>query len=155
MGTIKDINDLTIQLIKSVKDRDIVAKIVTIQSLISTVQSENSTLHSKNLELNKTILDLEKKIFNLEKEVYGFKQKQKTPSLQSKYVFDETYGIYKSKETGHYFCTSCLLNNIESPLTERPSGWRCESNDCKKIYPNPSYKAPKRENPYKNYFKSR
>ena len=54
MGTIKDINDLTTQFIKSIKDRYLVAKMVGIQSLISTVQSENSTLHSKNLELNKS-----------------------------------------------------------------------------------------------------
>ena len=135
MGTIKDINDLTTQLIKSVKDRDIVAKIVTIQSLISAVQGENSTLHSKNLEL-------EKKIFELEKEIYNLKQKQNTPSMQSKYIFDETYGIYKSKDKGdkHFYCTSCLAKNIESPLKVLQHGWSCELGDCDKFYPNPSYK---------------
>jgi len=65
--------------------------------------------------------------------------------LQDKYDFIKELGIYKSKESGHYFCASCLWKNIESPLTEQQGGWWCELKDCGKFYINPSYKAPKRK----------
>jgi hypothetical protein len=73
--------------------------------------------------------------------------------LQDKYDFIKELGIYKSKESGHYFCTSCLMNNIASPLTEKQSGWRCELKDCGKFYSNPSYQLPKRKLP--TYYQGR
>lgn len=51
MGAIKDVLDLTVQLINSVKDREVTAKITAIQSLIHTVQSENFSVIEKNTQL--------------------------------------------------------------------------------------------------------
>ena len=65
--------------------------------------------------------------------------------LQEKYDFIEKFGIYKSKESGRYFCASCLTKNIESPLTEKLSGWQCELKDCGQFYIKPGYKEPKRK----------
>lgn len=65
--------------------------------------------------------------------------------LQEKYEFVKKFGIYKSKESGRYFCAVCLMNNIESPLTEKLSGWQCKSEDCGQFYVKPGYKEPKRK----------
>lgn len=157
MGTIKDIIDLTTQLSKSVKDRKLATEISQIQSLISTVQIENSSLVSENLELKQKIFKLEKEISNLNqeqtKEISALKKKLSAGKLQDKYTFNSTYGFYEFKEDGHPFCASCLLKNIESPLTVKPSGWRCELSECNKFYRNPSFKVTKRENPYRKYFR--
>ena len=168
MGTIKDNIDLTTQHSKSVKDRKLATEISQIQSLISTIQIENSSLVSENLELKQKIFELEKEIHNLKdkhakeesrliekhaKEISTLKEKLSAGKLQDKYTFNSTYGFYESKESGHPFCASCLPKNIESPLTVKPSGWRCELNDCKKFISNPSFKMQKRETP--RYFKRR
>ena len=134
MGTIKDITDLTIDLINTTQDRKLTAKITAIQSLIATLQSEQSATVTENL-------DLRKKIFELEKENLALKEKPSPVNLKDKYTFIKELGIYKSKEAGHYFCTSCLMKNIESPLTEKENGWQCEVKGCDKFYSNPSYKS--------------
>jgi len=147
MGAIKDIVDLTTQLSSSVKDRKFAAEVLKIQTLILTVQKEDSALVSENL-------DLKKKIFELEKDNLALKEKSFDKNLRDKYKFNSTYGIYESKESGHYFCTSCLMKNIESPLTKKDNGWQCEVKDCDKFYENPSYQYPKQHesdyDPYKN-----
>ena len=75
MGAIKDITDLTIDLINSTQDRKLTAKITAIQSLIATFQSEqsatiekNAQLITENLDLRKTNSELENTIFNLKQE---------------------------------------------------------------------------------------
>ncbi len=59
-----------------------------------------------------------------------------------KYEFDKRLGIYRHKESGLYYCTSCLKSNIESPLKEEEHGWTCEIKSCSKFYRNPDYKEP-------------
>jgi hypothetical protein len=146
MGAIKDIVDLTTQLSSSVQDRKLVAEIFQIQMLILTVQKDDATLVSENLDLKKKIFELEKEIFNLqnkilelEKENLALKENPSPVNLKDKYTFIKELGIYQSKESGHYFCTSCLMKNIESPLTTKQNGWRCELQGCDKFYSNPSY----------------
>lgn len=139
MGAIKDIIELTTQLSSSVQDRKLAAEIFQIQTLILSVQRENAALVTENL-------NLKKKIFELEKEKFATDEKLSAKKLQGKYDFNSTYGIYESKESGHCFCSSCLMKNIESPLTVTKSGWRCELKDCGKFYSNPSFK-PKRQKP--------
>jgi hypothetical protein len=132
-------------------------EILKIQTLILTVQKDDAALVSKNLDLEKKIFTLEKshaeEISKLEKEISAFKEKSSAKILQDKYDFVKEIGIYKSKESGHYFCASCLMKNIESPLTETQSGWRCELKDCGKFYSNPSHQIPKRKTP--SYFHGR
>ena len=132
MGAIKDIVDLTTQLSSSVKDRKFAAEILKIQKLILTVQKEDAALVSDNI-------DLKKKIFELEKKYSALEEKSSAKKLKDKYNFNSTYGIYESKESGNYFCASCLMKNIESPLTKKQNGWQCELKGCDKFYSNPLY----------------
>jgi len=161
MGAIEDIVDLITQLNSS---------ILKIQALLLTVQEEDAALVSENLDLKKKIVELEKKFsafagkhstlqeessaeilqdkydFIKEEEKHSALQEESsTENLQDKYDFIEEFGVYKSKESGHYFCASCLMKNIESPLTARRTGWRCELRDCSKFYSNPAYQRPKRK----------
>jgi regulator of replication initiation timing len=136
MGAIKDIVDLITQL------NSIMLKI---QTLILTVQEEDAALVSENLDLKKKIFELEKKYSAFEEKHSAPQEKSSTENLQDKYVFIKELGIYKSKESGHYFCASCLMKNIESPLTQKQGGWRCELKDCGIFYKNPAYQAPKRK----------
>ncbi len=161
MSAIKDIVDLTTQLSNSVQDRKLATEILQIQRLILTVQSDDAALVSENLDLKKKIFELEKEnlnlknkhseeISNLQKKILALEEKSSTINLRDRYDFVKELGIYKSKESGHYFCTSCLINNIESPLTDRQNGWHCERKECGKFYSNPSYQYPKRNPP--SYF---
>jgi predicted RNase H-like nuclease (RuvC/YqgF family) len=147
MGAFKDVVDLTTQLCNSAQDRKVTAEIRQIQSLILTLQKEYAALVSENF-------DLKNKIFKLEKENLALNENSSDKNLRDKYIFHSTYGVYESKESGHYFCTSCLMKKIESPLTKKENGWRCELKGCDKFYENPSYKYPKQcetdYDPYKN-----
>jgi ribosomal protein L37AE/L43A len=158
MGAIKDVVDITTQLANSVQDRKVSAEIFKIQSLILSVQKDDAELVSENLDLKKKIFEFEKEIFNLQNKhageisnlqnkILALEEKFSANNLQDKYVFAKELGIYKSKESGHYFCTSCLMKNIESPLTEKQSGWHCELKDCGKFYSNPSYHPQIRRRP--------
>jgi hypothetical protein len=139
MGAIKDVVDLTTQLANSVQDRKVASEIFKIQSLILSVQKDDAALVSENLDLKKKIFELEKENFNLQKENLALNEKPSPVNLKDKYTFVKELGIYQSKESGHYFCTSCLTKNIESPLTNKQNGWRCELKECDKFYENPSY----------------
>ena len=136
MGAIEDIVDLIAQLNSS---------ILKIQTLILTVQEEDAALVSENLDLKKKIFELEKKYSTFEEKHSTLQEKSSTKNLQDKYDFIKEFGIYKSKESGHYFCASCLMKKIESLLTEKQSGWQCELKDCGIFYKNPAYQAPKRK----------
>jgi hypothetical protein len=113
--------------------------------LIAALEKDNLALQTRNSFLENKIVELEKKILVLENEKSNIK-------LQDKYNFVEKLGISKSKETGHYFCTSCLMKNIESPLTTKQNGWQCELQGCDRFYSNPSYQPPPEEkyDPFKN-----
>ena len=151
MGAIKDIVDLTTQLSSNVQDRKLASEILNIQKLILSVQKDDATLVTENLDLKKKILELEKEhaneISDLKKKILELEKNISAKRLQEKYTFNSTYGIYVSKESGHHFCTSCLSNNIESPLTVKQNGWQCELKDCNKFYSNPSYQPPQQK-PY-------
>lgn len=136
MGAIKDIVDLITQLSSS---------ILKLQTLILTVQKEDAALVSENLDLKKKIFELEKKYSAFVEMQSAPQEKSSTKNLQDKYDFIKELGIYKSKESGHYFCAYCLMKNVESPLTEKQSGWLCELKDCGKFYINPLYQTPKRK----------
>ena len=115
---------------------------------ISKLEKDNLALQIRNSALEKQIVGLEKKILALE-------NKKPDIKVQDRYEFIKEFGISKSKESGHYFCTSCLMKNIESPLTEKQSGWRCELKDCGKFYKNPSYQSPPKRETSKYFQRSR
>ncbi len=71
------------------------------------------------------------------------KEKTTAEILQEKYEFSSQFGIYKSRESGGYFCPACLKKNIESPLTEKLTGWQCEAKECGEFYLKPGYKTAK------------
>lgn len=143
MSAIKDVVDLAITLSNKIKDRQLAAEILQIQMLILTVQKDDAELVSENLDLKKKIFELENQIFNL-KQGHANEISNLQNKILDKYEFIKELGIYRSKKSGHYFCSSCLMKNIESPLTEKPGGWRCELKDCGKNYHNPSYHPPPR-----------
>lgn len=78
--------------------------------------------------------------------------KEKTPSekidihdsraLRSNYKFDKRTGIHRHNLTDDPVCTSCLLQGIESPLTESEEGWRCNNRGCDKFFLNPDFNPP-------------
>ncbi|MBN1475067.1 MAG: hypothetical protein JW914_10650 [Syntrophaceae bacterium] len=71
------------------------------------------------------------------------KEKSAAEILQEKYEFVQQFSICKSKESGRYFCPSCLMKGIESPLTEKFTGWQCEFKECGEFYVKPGYKTTK------------
>lgn len=60
------------------------------------------------------------------------------PKLQ----FDPRLGIYRDRKTGLYYCPSCHIKKLRSPLKEGPRGWFCSVKDCRQSYINPDHKAP-------------
>lgn len=65
------------------------------------------------------------------------------PDPLSNFEFAKRLGIYRHRQSGLYYCTSCLQTGTESPLKESSSGWQCEVKTCEKFYRNPDYKDPK------------
>ena len=63
-------------------------------------------------------------------------------ALRSNYTFDKRTGIHRHNLTDEPVCTSCLLQGIESPLTESEAGWRCNNRGCEKFYMNPNFNPP-------------
>ena len=57
------------------------------------------------------------------------------------YEFDQQTGLHKNKKTDQLVCTSCLLNQIVSPVKESPSRWHCQRKECDKLYKNPEFKS--------------
>lgn len=73
MGTIKDLIDLTTQLVNSVKDRKIASELNAIQTLILELQKEQAGLHESNIELREEKLSYKEKIQKLEAEIEKLK----------------------------------------------------------------------------------
>ena len=63
-------------------------------------------------------------------------------ALRSNYKFDKRTGIHRHNLTDEPVCTSCLLQGIESPLTESEEGWSCNNRGCDKFYINPNFNPP-------------
>lgn len=75
--------------------------------------------------------------------VIYFKSKNPVVRLLKKYEFLEREGIYKKKNTDRFFCPSCLLNGVESPVKVMKQGWLCQKKDCALFVHNPDYTPPK------------
>ena len=104
MGTIKDLVDLTTQLVSNIKYRKFSAEILQIQSLVSSLQSEqlkttenmskvsneNITLKVENQKLNTINSELEQQISKLKRKILALKKEIDklqpiiTPELQKK-----------------------------------------------------------------------
>ncbi len=59
------------------------------------------------------------------------------------YSRDPRVGVSRHKATGEYFCTSCLVNQIISPVRQDETGWHCMRKGCEQHYPHPRHKSPK------------
>ena len=75
--------------------------------------------------------------------LYIFWKKSKSYIDVFEYSRDPLIGVSQHKATGEYFCTSCLINRIISPVREDETGWYCMRKGCEQKYPNPKYKASK------------
>ena len=60
-------------------------------------------------------------------------------ALRADYEFDKKSGIHRHNTTSLCVCTTCLLEGMESPLTEYEVGWQCNRKGCEKFYSNPDY----------------
>ena len=56
--------------------------------------------------------------------------------------FDKRLGLWKHKTKSGYFCPNCKARHCESPMRERPDGWKCLLLDCGYLAPNPDYRRP-------------
>jgi len=63
-------------------------------------------------------------------------------SLRSNYKFEKRTGIHRHMMSDEPVCTSCLLEGVESPLTESEEGWQCHRRECNKFYSNPDFYPP-------------
>jgi hypothetical protein len=75
--------------------------------------------------------------------IYIFWRKSKSYIDLFAYSRDPLVGVSQHKATGEYFCTSCLINRIISPVREDETGWYCLRKGCEQKYPNPKYKSSK------------
>jgi hypothetical protein len=75
--------------------------------------------------------------------LYIFWKKSKTYIDLFEYIRDPLVGVSQHKATGEYFCTSCLINRILSPVREDETGWYCLRKGCEQKYPKPKYKSSK------------
>jgi hypothetical protein len=75
--------------------------------------------------------------------MYVFWRKSKTYIDVFEYSRDPFIGVSQHKATGEYFCTSCLINHILSPVREDETGWTCLRKGCEQKYVNPKYKSIK------------
>lgn len=72
--------------------------------------------------------------------LFIFWRKSKTYIDLFEYSRDPLVGVSKHKATGEYFCTSCLINRIISPVRKDDTGWYCLRKGCEQKYPNPKNK---------------
>ena len=69
MGIIKDLVDLTTQLLNRMEDRKIASELREIQTLALTLQSEQTSLHEANIKLLQEKIELNNKIRSLEQKI--------------------------------------------------------------------------------------
>ena len=66
------------------------------------------------------------------------KSKKQQAINMANYQTVKKVGVSLRNKDFKFFCTSCLLNNIEAPVVEETNeGWRCTHKDCGKFYPDP------------------
>jgi hypothetical protein len=75
--------------------------------------------------------------------LFFFWRKSKTSIDLFVYARDPLIGISQHKATGEYFCTSCLINRILSPVREDETGWICLRKGCEQKYLNPQSRSAK------------
>lgn len=63
-------------------------------------------------------------------------------ALRSNYRHDRKIGIHRHLLTDEPVCTTCLLEDFESPLTESDEGWKCNRRGCEKFYSNQDFHPP-------------
>ena len=51
-------------------------------------------------------------------------------------------GVWTHKTKSGYFCPNCKARHCESPMRERPDGWKCLIRECGYVAPNPDYQRP-------------
>lgn len=160
MGSVKDINDLLSKLLKSVQDRELADKIFNIQALVSTFQTDYLSTKEENLDLRKDItalndqllksvhvrsqLEIENKELKAENDAlkreksaipFPVEEIQTTQSDKKILSFDNKMGLFQD-ESGQFYCPLCLGNrNVESPLIEFGTGWKCTA--CNEIFHDP------------------
>jgi hypothetical protein len=66
--------------------------------------------------------------------LYIFWKKSKTYIDLFEYSRDPLVGVSQHNATGEYFCTSCLINRIISPVREDENGWYCLRKGCEQKY---------------------
>jgi hypothetical protein len=81
--------------------------------------------------------------------LYIYWRKSKTYIDVFEYARDPVVGVSQHKATGEYFCTSCLINRIISPVRQDETGWYCMRKGCEQEYPNPKYKPSRSANKIK------
>ena len=67
--------------------------------------------------------------------------KKDKPKTKNHTFYEET-GVYIHDETGELFCTSCLINNVESPLKTLKYDWLCLNKECNLWYNDPQNPKP-------------
>jgi hypothetical protein len=63
------------------------------------------------------------------------------PRFSDECTFDQRLGLYKHKTRPEFFCGTCTVNNVVSPLRVQENGWMCLV-DPKHWHRNPDYKEP-------------
>ena len=91
---------------------------------------------SNNDRTGKIIDDIKEKPPSEEIDIHDIR------ALRSNYKFDKRTGIHRHFMTDEPVCTTCLLQGIESPLTESEEGWRCNNRGCDKFFFNPNFNPP-------------
>ncbi|HUP80908.1 MAG TPA: hypothetical protein VM260_20325 [Pirellula sp.] len=59
-------------------------------------------------------------------------------------AFDARLGLWTHKTKPGYFCPNCKARHCESPMRERPDGWKCLILECQYVAKNPDYRHPPR-----------
>lgn len=48
-----------------------------------------------------------------------------------KFIFDPELGLYKKNKSKLFYCASCYVNGIHSPLKEFSTAWICQNKSCR------------------------
>jgi len=67
--------------------------------------------------------------------------------------YDSNLNIYRDIKTGIYYCASCKVKNILSPLAKHDAYWRCSLKEYRLTYDDPNYVPPIKEaKPYRAFY---
>ena len=57
-------------------------------------------------------------------------------------IFEENQGVFRDTKTGILYCPSCIVKNIQSPLSKNDGYWRCVLKDCRATFDDLNHIAP-------------